>query len=97
MKGSPIPQREPTVVASPSALPGTRRNGDRRVTAIQVAEMTRLSVKSIYSYAQRRLIPDPVHIPSSICFWESKILDWLERQTYRPRPVNGNGAKRRTQ
>ena len=85
------------MAASPSALPATRRNGDRLMTAMQVAEMTQLSVKTIYSYAQRGLIPDPVHIQSSIRFWESEILDWLERQTYRPRPVNGNGAKRRTQ
>ncbi len=83
------------MAVSTSSVPAAPRKRDRLLTPKQLAEMTQLSVKTIYSYAQRGLIPDPVHIQSSVRFWESEILDWLERQTYRPRPVSGNGAKRR--
>ena len=54
----------------------------------------KIDVKTIYSYVQRGLIPY-VRIQSNVRFPEPEILDWIEKQTFRSRPTNGNGAKRR--
>jgi predicted DNA-binding transcriptional regulator AlpA len=78
------------VEASTSAIAAAPRKGDRLLTPKQVAELTQLSVKTIYSYAQRGLI-DYVPIQSSRRFWESHIFDWLEQLTCRARQVNGAG------
>lgn len=65
-------------------------------TAKELEAMLKIDVKTIYSYVQRGLIPY-VRIQSNVRFREDEILDWIEKQTFRPRAGNGNGAKRRLQ
>lgn len=54
--------------------------------------MLKIDVKTIYMYVQKGLIPY-VRIQSNVRFIREEILDWIEKQSYRPR--NGNGAKYR--
>ncbi len=60
-------------------------------TAKELEALMKIDVKTIYSYVQRGLIPY-VRIQSNVRFPKQEILDWIEAQTYRPRPTNGNGA-----
>ena len=71
-------------------------SGDRpqMFTAKELEALLKIDVKTIYSYVQRGLIPY-VRIQSSIRFRKDEILDWIEAQTYRPRPTNGNGGRTR--
>lgn len=64
------------------------------LTARELETLIRLDVKTIYNYVKRGLIPY-LKIQSNIRFRKNEIIDWLEKQSYRPRPVNGNGATRR--
>ena len=90
--------------------PSNDRKLQRLLTAKDVEALTKLSVKTIFSYAQRGLIPH-VRIESSVRFPEDDIRVWIEERTYRPRSrkpkepaaeddgmaVAGNGtAKERT-
>ena len=61
-------------------------------TAKELEAMLKIDVKTIYSYVQRGLIPY-VRIQSNVRFPEPEILDWIEKQTFRPRPTNRNGRK----
>lgn len=54
------------------------------LTAKEVEEITKIDVKTIYSYVQRGLIPY-VRIESSVRFPEEEIFVWIEERTYRPR------------
>ncbi len=56
----------------------------RLLTAKDVEELTKIDVKTIYSYVQRGLIPY-VRIESSLRFPEDDILTWIEERTFRPR------------
>ncbi len=53
----------------------------------------RIDRKTIYSYAERGLIPY-VRIESSLRFSKHQVQRWLEERSFQPRPVNRNGAKR---
>ena len=64
------------------------------LTAKELEGLLKIDVKTIYSYAERGLIPY-VKIQSNIRFRKTEIHEWIEKQTYRPRPANG--AKGRVQ
>ena len=64
------------------------------LTAKELEGFLKIDVKTIYSYVQRGLIPY-VRIQSNVRFRKQEVFDWIEKQTYRPRPVNG--AKGRVQ
>ena len=58
------------------------------LTARELERLLKIDVKTIYSYVQRGLIPY-VRIQSNVRFVKQQIFDWIEKQSYRPRPVNG--------
>lgn len=65
----------------------TSSNGgklQRLLTAKDVEELTKINVKTIYSYVRRGLIPY-VRIESSIRLPEDDIHAWIEERTFRPR------------
>lgn len=68
--------------------------GPEMLTAKDLEALLKIDVKTIYSYTQRGLIPY-VRIQSNVRFRRHEIMDWIERQSYRPRPANGNGRSRR--
>ena len=74
-------------------LPSSAYEMPELLTAKELEAMLKIDVKTIYSYVQRGLIPH-VKIQSNVRFRKREILDWIERQSFRPRPVNGNGACR---
>ena len=55
------------------------------LSAKEVAKMLSLSVKTVYSYAHRGLIPH-VRIQSSVRFLKSEILAWVAERRFRPKP-----------
>jgi len=82
------------VPASVTPSQPSSRPYDPYLTAKELEAWLKIDVKTIYSYVQKGLIPY-VRIQSSIRFRRAEILDWIEKQSYRPQAVNGNGAKRR--
>ena len=64
------------------------------LTAKELEALLKIDVKTIYSYVQRGLIPY-VRIQSNVRFLKKDIYDWIETQSFRPRPANGNGRTRR--
>jgi len=64
------------------------------LTAKDLEALLKIDVKTIYAYVQKGLIPY-VRIQSNVRFRREEILDWIERQSYRPQSGNANGAKRR--
>ena len=79
-----------------SARPLENSAGSELLTAKDLEALLKIDVKTIYSYVERGLIPY-VRIQSNVRFVERQIHDWVAEHTYRPRPVNGNGVKRRVQ
>ncbi len=73
--------------ASPAGLPDM-------LTAKDLEALLKIDVKTIYGYAKRGLIPY-VRIESNLRFARTEILEWIERHSYRPRPVNGHGNGKR--
>ncbi len=63
------------------------------LTAKELEAMLKIDRKTIYSYVQRGLIPY-VKVQSNVRFRTSEILDWIEKQSYRPQPSNDNGARK---
>ena len=59
------------------------RNIPEFLTAKELEGILKISRKTIFSYVQRNLIPY-VRIQSNLRFRKDEILDWIERQTYRP-------------
>lgn len=53
--------------------------------------MLKIDVKTIYTYVQKGLIPY-IRIQSNIRFAKAEILNWIEGQSYRPRPVRRNSS-----
>ncbi len=53
------------------------------LTAKEVEELLRIDVKTVYSYAQRGLLPY-VKIQSNLRFVKSEILKWMEEKQYKP-------------
>jgi excisionase family DNA binding protein len=62
------------------------------LTAKELEALLRINVKTIYGYVQRGLIPY-VRIQTNLRFRKQEVLEWLERQSYPPRPA-GNGNRR---
>ena len=62
------------------------------LTAKELEGLLKIDLKTIYSYAERGLIPY-VKIQSNIRFRKTEIHEWIENQTYRPRPVNGTKGR----
>ena len=63
------------------------------LTAKDLAKALQISVKTIYSYVQRGIIPH-MRIESNVRFSKHQVLEWLRERSFQPRPVNRNGAKR---
>ncbi len=53
------------------------------LTAKDLEAILKIDAKTIYSYVQRGLIPY-VKIQSNVRFSKREILEWIERQSYRP-------------
>ena len=82
----------------PTAQTLSRRSGTAETGLAQAAEMftaqelqqlLKISVKTIYGYVQRGLIPY-VRIQSNVRFPKRQIQEWIERQSYQPRPPDGS-------
>ena len=58
-------------------------------TAQELQGLLKISVKTIYAYVQRGLIPY-VRIQSKVRFPKREILEWIERQSYLPRLPDGS-------
>ena len=63
------------------------------LTAKDLEALLKIDVKTIYAYVQQGLIPY-VRIQSNVRFRREDIIEWLERQSFRP-GAGGNGAKGR--
>ena len=63
------------------------------LTAKDVEALLQIDRKTIYTYAERGLIPY-VRIESNLRFSKHQVQRWLEERSFQPRPVNGKGAKR---
>ena len=63
------------------------------LTAKDLEALLQIDRKTIYSYAERGLIPY-VRIESNLRFSKHQVQRWLEERSFHPRPVNGKGAKR---
>jgi excisionase family DNA binding protein len=75
---------------TPETGPG---DGAEMFTAKELQQLLKISAKTIYGYVQRGLIPY-VRIQSNVRFPKRQILEWIERQTYQPRSLNGSGPRR---
>lgn len=53
------------------------------LTAKELEAILKIDVKTIYPYVQKGLIPY-VRIQANLRFSKREILDWIEKQTYRP-------------
>lgn len=58
-------------------------DGSELLTAKEVEGLLRIDVKTVYSYAQRGLLPY-VKIQSNLRFLKSEILKWMEERQYKP-------------
>ena len=67
---------------------GVRKDQDldskELLTAKEVEKMLAISVKTIYSYVQRGIIPH-LRIQSNVRFLRSEILDWIAERRFRPK------------
>jgi excisionase family DNA binding protein len=71
--------------------PSNRRSGlssssgevGEMLTAKELERLLKISVKTLYRYVQRGLIPY-VRIRSNVRFPKQQILEWIARQSYRP-------------
>jgi predicted DNA-binding transcriptional regulator AlpA len=61
----------------------TGTDASELLTAKEVEELLRIDVKTVYSYAQRGLLPY-VKIQSNLRFVKSEILKWMEERQYKP-------------
>lgn len=81
----------------PSSRSGAFSVYGRLLTAEEAAERLGISKKTVYRYGQLGIL-DTVKFESNVRFPEQGLLDFIEKHMRnRPRPVNGNGAKRRLQ
>ena len=63
------------------------------LTAKDLEALLQIDRKTIYTYAERGLIPY-VRIESNLRFSKHQVQRWLEERSFQPRPVNGKGASR---
>ena len=76
-----------TLTREPSA-----KSARELLTARDLEAMLKIDVKTIYMYVQKGLIPY-VRIQSNVRFIREEILDWIEKQSYRPGSRNGAGRR----
>lgn len=62
------------------------------LTAKDLEMQLKIDVKTIYGYVREGLIPY-VRIQSNVRFRRDEIVDWIERQSYRPRADGRVGKK----
>ncbi|HEY4360350.1 MAG TPA: type IV secretion system DNA-binding domain-containing protein [Bryobacteraceae bacterium] len=72
--------------AKPAAK-GASADPDEMLTAKEVEELLRIDVKTVYSYAQRGLLPY-VKIQSNLRFVKSEILKWMAEHQFKPTTRN---------
>lgn len=60
------------------------------LTAKDLERLLKIDVKTIYSYAQRGLLPY-VRIQSNLRFEKSEILRWIEEHRFRPKSAGSRG------
>lgn len=60
------------------------------LTAKDLERLLKIDVKTIYSYAQKGLLPY-VRIQSNLRFEKSEILHWIEEHRFRPKSVGSRG------
>ena|SRR5437764_15146520 len=63
------------------------------LTAKDLETILQIDVKTIYGYVRDGLIPH-VRIQSNIRFRRDEIMDWIEKQSYRPRQSGRVGKER---
>jgi excisionase family DNA binding protein len=63
------------------------------LTAKDLEALLQIDRKTIYSYAERGLIPY-IRIESNVRFSKHQVLEWLQERSFQPRPVRRDGAKR---
>ena len=78
--------------ASTAERSADAREWGEMLTAKDLEALLKIDVKTIYAYVQKGLIPY-VRIQSNVRFRREEILDWIERQSYRPQNGNGNGDR----
>ncbi len=84
---------EKAVQASIAERQASSNSVPELLTAKDLEALLKIDVKTIYAYVQKGLIPY-VRIQSNVRFRRAEILDWIEKQSYRPQPANGNGKRR---
>lgn len=85
--------RDFTLTNRSSALPSGFGQVGEMLTAKELEQLLKISVKTIYRYVQRGLIPY-VRIQSNVRFPKRQILEWIDRQSYRPYPPDSRTAGR---
>jgi excisionase family DNA binding protein len=80
------------VPASVAERPASSGAAPELLNARDLEALLKIDVKTIYAYVQKGLIPY-VRIQSNVRFRKDEILDWIEKQSYRPSA--GNGRSRR--
>src|SRR6266478_4944926 len=84
-------QRGHTIEGSEAKVTTTKASiaGNELLTAKEVEELLRIHVKTVYSYAQRGLLPY-VKIQSNLRFVKSEILKWMEEHQFKPTSSRGS-------
>ena len=84
-----VPEELFSFLMTLEAKTGVRKDRDLDsrdlLTAKEVAKMLAISVKTVYSYAERGLIPH-VRIQSNVRFLKAEILSWVAERRFRPKP-----------
>jgi excisionase family DNA binding protein len=75
-------RRVTPINGTPSLSSGSGQIGEM-LTAKELEQLLKISAKTIYRWVQRGLIPY-IRIQSSVRFPKRQILEWLDRQNYRP-------------
>ena len=71
-----------------------RRNGHTYMTAKEVEAWLKIDIKTLYRYAQLKLIPH-LRIKGNIRFSANTLQRWVARHTIKPRRVKGALDRRR--
>jgi excisionase family DNA binding protein len=95
MHCTPVPLKIMLPVTSKTSgvmtVPGSQ-DASEMLTARELEAMLKISIKTIYSYVQRGLIPY-VKIQSNVRFPREAILQWIEQQSYEPSMMRPNDHK----
>jgi len=78
-----------TTAGSGSGTSNSSAQAGEMFTAQELQQLLKISVKTIYSYVKRGLIPY-VKIQSNVRFPKRRIPEWIEQQSYDPRLTQKN-------